>query len=105
MERNGEIGSFRVGSRMRCNNGELLLEAALSGLGLAILPTFMASHHLANGDLQMVLPQWKLPGGSISVVFPKDKQPSVKLRALIDAMIETYSPIPRWDREISDILA
>lgn len=69
MERNGEIGSFRVGSRMRRNNGELLLEAALSGLGLGILPTFMASNHLASGDLRIVLPQWKLPGGSISVCF------------------------------------
>ena len=104
MERNGKAGSFRVGSRMRCNNGELLQEAALSGIGLATLPTFMASCHLASGRLRVVLPQWALPGGSISVVFPKNKQPSVKLRALIDAMVEAYSPIPAWDRAISHIL-
>lgn len=104
MERDGVSASHRVGYRMRCNNGEMLQEAALAGLGLAILPTFMAAPHLANGSLRPVLRDYPLPGGSIAVVFAKDKQPSIKLRALIDAMVGAYSPVPSWDRDIEHLL-
>lgn len=103
MDKDGVPGSYRVGHRMRCNNGEVLQEAALAGLGLAILPTFMAVKHLANGSLRPVLRQCPIPAGSISVVFAKDKQPSIKLRAFIDAMVETYSPVPPWDRDIEHL--
>lgn len=104
MERDGVSASYRVGYRMRCNNGEMLQEAALAGLGLAILPTFMAWPHLASGRLRPVLRNCSLAEGSIAVVFAKDKHPSIKLRALIDAMVEAYSPIAPWDRAITHIL-
>jgi DNA-binding transcriptional LysR family regulator len=89
---------------MRCNNGEMLQEAALAGLGLAILPTFMAAPHLMDGSLRLVMREYSLPAGSIAVVFAKDKQPSVRLRALIDAMLGAYSPTPPWDRDIEHLL-
>ena len=104
LEHAGEVEAYRVGHRMRCNNGEVLQEAALAGLGLVILPTFMAAPHLLNGRLRPVLRDHAPAGGSISVVFAKSKQPSIKLRALIDAMVEAYSPVPPWDRDIEHLL-
>lgn len=104
LERGGAQASYRVGFRMRSNNGEVLQEAALAGLGLAILPTFMASPHLASGRLKPVLKGYTLAGGAISVVFATDKQPSVKLRALIDAMVAAFAPLPSWDRDIQHLL-
>lgn len=105
LERGGEQGSYRVGLRMRSNNGEFLQQAALAGLGLAILPTFMAAPHLLSGRLRPVLTDYGLAGGTISVVFANDKQPSVKLRALIDGMIAAFAPIPAWDRDIQHLLS
>ncbi len=104
LERSGEAQSYRVGHRMRSNNGELLQEAALAGLGLAILPTFMAAPNLQNGRLRPVLRDYTPMGGSISVVFAKGKQPSTKLRVLIDAMLNAYSPTPPWDRGIHSVI-
>lgn len=100
----GETASYRVGYRMRCNNGEMLQEAALAGLGLGILPTFMASPHLSSGRLVSVLRDCELPSGSIAVVFAKDEQPSIKLRAFIDAMLEEYSPVPSWDLALEGVV-
>jgi DNA-binding transcriptional LysR family regulator len=104
LEINGQKGAYRVNGRMRCNNGEVLQTAALEGLGLAILPTFMAGPHLRSGALRVVLPQCALPGGSLSVVYVKDRQPSLKLRVLIDAMLAAYHPTPPWDVDIAELL-
>ncbi len=45
------------------NNSEALREAALAGLGIALLPDFSAQAALAAGKLQRVLPLWR-PVGS-----------------------------------------
>jgi hypothetical protein len=38
------------------------------------------------------------------VVLVRDEQPSIKLRLLIDGMIEAFGPIPLRDREIAHLL-
>ena len=95
--------SYRVGTRMRSNNGEVLLAGAIAGLGIAILPTFLAAPALADGRLTAVLPDFVPPAGDLSVVFVRDRQPSVKLRALIDAMLAAYSPTPPWELGLSAV--
>ena len=37
------------------NNGEVLRDAAIAGLGIAVLPTFIAGDALAAGTLKIVL--------------------------------------------------
>jgi DNA-binding transcriptional LysR family regulator len=44
------------------NNSEALREAAIAGLGIALLPDFSAQDALRAGKLQLVLPQWKPVG-------------------------------------------
>ena len=44
------------------NNSEALREAALAGLGIALLPDFSAQAAVLSGKLQLVLPQWKPVG-------------------------------------------
>ena len=44
------------------NNSEALREAALAGLGIALLPDFSAQAAVQSGKLQLVLPQWKPVG-------------------------------------------
>lgn len=47
---------------LRAGNSEILREAALAGLGLALLPDFSASSALARGELQELLPAWRAVG-------------------------------------------
>jgi DNA-binding transcriptional LysR family regulator len=44
------------------NNSEALREAALAGLGIALLPDFSAQDAVRAGKLQVVLPQWRPVG-------------------------------------------
>jgi DNA-binding transcriptional LysR family regulator len=52
-----------VAGPFAANNSEALREAALGGLGIALLPDFSAQAGLASGKLQRVLPGWR-PVGS-----------------------------------------
>lgn len=52
----------QVQGPLRAGNSEILREAALSGLGLALLPDFSAAEALARGELVELLPDWRPVG-------------------------------------------
>ncbi len=54
--------SVAVQGPFRANNSELVREAALAGLGLALLPDFSAAAALRVGQLKEVLAQWRPVG-------------------------------------------
>ncbi len=51
-----------VSGPLVANNSEALRDAALSGLGIALVPDFSAQSALQSGKLQEVLPQWRSVG-------------------------------------------
>jgi DNA-binding transcriptional LysR family regulator len=94
----GEHGdlSVPVSGRFRVNNGEALLEAALAGLGLAILPAFMSAPALADGRLTEVLPRWRPMAQAIHAVYPHNRHLSAKVRLFVDFLAERLAPRP-WE--------
>jgi DNA-binding transcriptional LysR family regulator len=51
--------TVQVSGRLAANNSESLRDAALAGLGIALLPDFTAQSHLQSGKLVLVLPKWR----------------------------------------------
>ncbi|CAL73989.1 putative transcriptional regulatory protein, LysR family [Bradyrhizobium sp. ORS 278] len=51
-------------------NIDALLPALLDGIGIAELPCFVADPHVAEGRLEILLPDWKLPGGGLYFITP-----------------------------------
>ncbi|NYS30449.1 LysR family transcriptional regulator [Pantoea sp. WMus005] len=49
----------RIQGSFATNNSESIRDAALQGLGIAMLPDFSAREALAAGSLQQVLPDWQ----------------------------------------------
>ena len=58
-----EHRTVAVAGPLAANNSEALRDAALAGLGIALLPDFSAQAALGDGRLQAVLPRWA-PGGA-----------------------------------------
>lgn len=67
--RAGATVSVAVGGVFAANNSEALREAALAGLGIALLPDFSAQQALRNGKLVRVLPSWRAVGPFASHVY------------------------------------
>lgn len=57
--------TVQIGGPLAANNSEALRDAALSGLGVALLPDFSAQAALQAGKLVQVLPDWQ-PVGSFA---------------------------------------
>ena len=54
-----ETVQVKIQGNFATNNSESIRDAALQGLGIAMLPDFSASAALASGTLQQVLPEWQ----------------------------------------------
>lgn len=79
------------------NNGAALVAAAVGDQGLIYQPQFIVAAALKRGDLVVVeLDQPPLGLGGIHVVYPPDRRPPAKVRAMIDYLVEAFSGELPW---------
>ncbi len=88
---NGQPVRIAVRGRYRVNNGELIGDAAVAGLGLALLPTFIIGRHLASGALVPVLEAFQPPPLNVYAVYPQHRQGSLLIRVFTHYLHETLS--------------
>jgi DNA-binding transcriptional LysR family regulator len=69
-------------------SGDALREATLLGLGIAQSNWWLFRQDIADGTLTEVLKPHRVPGRSISVVYPPTKFVPKKLRVMIDFLVE-----------------
>ncbi len=77
-----------VGGRLRANNGELLCEAAVAGMGIAYLPRFIVQQAISSGQLQTVLDDFVTEPLALSAVYPQHRQTSRPVQVLIEFLRE-----------------
>lgn len=90
--------AVRPEGRFRADNGEALLSAAVAGLGIALLPTFLAAPEFAAGRLVPLLPDYPVPESGLYIVRPPPAgHVPRKIRVLTDHLIERFGGEPVWD--------
>jgi DNA-binding transcriptional LysR family regulator len=72
------------------NNGEVLAEAALQGLGITLLPDFIVEDALADGRLVRVLEGRERSPLTLSVLYPSRQHVPAKTRLFIDHLVEQF---------------
>ncbi len=98
----GEPTSLRLSGRVSVNDLEALRGAALGGLGVALLPTWLVAEELRDGRLATVLPEWNWavaagPEPAIRGVYPPKKVVAPKVRAFLDFLARRFGSPPYWD--------
>ena len=89
--------AVRPEGRLRTDNGEVMRQWAIEGLGIAALPSFLASDALAEGKLEAILRDYQMPEAAIYVVRPPGAYVPGKVRVLIDTLAERFGGEPFWD--------
>jgi DNA-binding transcriptional LysR family regulator len=100
----GADGAVRVevGGRLRANNGDALREAVLAGMGIALLPTFIAGDDLRAGRLVELLPGWREESeGEVHAVYPAMRNLSPKVRVFVDFLVDRFGDPPYWDEGLT----
>lgn len=94
--------AFRLGARtrkvavsgpMRSNNGEMLRDAAIAGLGVIILPDFIVAAALADGRLVEVLEKFRPAAFAAYAVYPQHRQSSLLVHAFSDFLVERFRAV------------
>jgi len=101
----GGLEKVKVDGPLIANNGDVLCGAAVSGMGIANLPTFIVSRHLREGRLQPLLPGFPPPEQGIHAVYPHSRNLSVKVRVFVDFLADHFGPDPYWDEGLEGLVA
>ncbi|WP_108124849.1 LysR family transcriptional regulator [Saccharospirillum mangrovi] len=88
-ERQGESLSVDVAGALRLNRSELMLQAAISGLGIAFVPQLLAKPYLKQGQLVPLLESWCPYYPGLALYYPGYRQVPVNLRAFIEVLKTT----------------
>lgn len=93
----GMAWPVEVKGRLRTNNGDALRTAALQGVGLAYLPTFIVGGDLQAGTLISLLGDYIPQDSAVHAVYPHSRHLSPKVRAFVDFLADRFGPRPYWD--------
>jgi DNA-binding transcriptional LysR family regulator len=94
---NGLPLSVPVAACLSSNNGDTLRDAALKGIGVACLPTFMVGSDIAAGRLVVVLADYPPQDRTIHALYAPNRFLAAKSRVFIDFLVERFQR-PAWDR-------
>lgn len=81
---------MRVKGNLHSESGNVLLNAAVNGVGILRAPTFMVSSALRQGRLEAVLDDYMPTSTGLYAVFPRTKFVSTKVRAFVDYLAEKW---------------
>ncbi|WP_168798624.1 LysR family transcriptional regulator [Herbaspirillum sp. ST 5-3] len=85
--------------KCRVNSSEVMIQLALDGMGILMLPTYIVGQYLKSGRLQEILPDSIAnPGMSLYMTYMPNKYMQPKVRAFIDHLMAHFGPVPPWDR-------
>jgi DNA-binding transcriptional LysR family regulator len=86
-----ETQRVTVSGPLHANNGDILAQAAVAGMGIALLPNFIIERAVADGRLVPVLCEWEAPAITVNAVYPSSRRVPMKTRAFIDFLVAELS--------------
>lgn len=79
--------------RLVCDDMQLLKSAILNGVGAGWLPANLCGKELADGLLQLLLPDWHLPSGHFRLAYANRRGLTPAVRALIDFLVDSLAGV------------
>jgi DNA-binding transcriptional LysR family regulator len=100
-----ESGALRLDGSFQTNSTDALYHAALAGIGVARLSTYLVGDDLRAGRLVRLLPDYEDTSSDIYAVYSTRRNLSPKVRAFIDRLVDRFQPVPPWERESGAVLS
>lgn len=95
IDENGNKGSAALRKVFATDSAEMMLDACLEGVGVAILPVFSVATYLRSEQLVRVLPEYDTdPELIIHAIFPQNRHLSTKVRLFVDCLTSSCQALP-----------
>ena len=85
-------------SNLTTNSGNAMMQLAVAGHGIIMLPTFFSWEALEKGDLVPILENYTMTNMHAYAIYPATRYLPFKVRSLIDFLIARFGDYPYWDR-------
>jgi DNA-binding transcriptional LysR family regulator len=89
--------SVEVRSKLHANDNRVLRDAAVRGIGLAVLPRFVAHEDLKAGRLVEVMPNHPVPTFWMKALVPRIKMNKPAVAELVNFLKSRMQPLPPWE--------
>jgi DNA-binding transcriptional LysR family regulator len=86
----GEVASADIRPLAVFDDPEAMARAAVSGLGIALLPAPHALPFLRSGQLVRILPEWSAQAGVLSIYYSSRKLLPAKTRVFVDFVVDKF---------------
>ena len=86
----GDEAAVECTTRLIFTDPEAMAQAALMGLGVALLPMPFALPWLEQGALVRLLPGWYEDAGALSIYYPSRKLVPAKTRVFVDFVLTSF---------------
>ncbi|MBJ6135218.1 LysR family transcriptional regulator [Ochrobactrum sp. Q0168] len=84
----------RVDGQLTFNNSYAMIDAAVSGYGIAYVPENIVERQIASGELALVLDEWSPFFDGYFLYYPTRRQNSPAFKIIVDALRYQVSPSP-----------
>ena len=91
LHRDGETRRIALTPRVAGFDFPMLMALARQGIGITLLPETLCADAVRAGELEVVLPEWRLPQGTCHAVFPSRRGLLPAVRALLDFLAARFA--------------
>ena len=82
---------------LKASTGEFLKDAAVEGMGIIMVPSFIAYKEIERGALLPLLKDYKIPHVDAYAIYPQTRHLSQRVRAFVDFLVKRFEGTPYWD--------
>ncbi|MFI3309833.1 LysR substrate-binding domain-containing protein [Ewingella allii] len=87
----GKVHSMTLPTTLSVTGAESMKEAARRGLGIIQVPKYGLTEDLQTGALVQILPQFPPASMQVSLLYPRNRQLSPRVRVFIDWMVKEFA--------------
>lgn len=91
LDENGRIVLLEPTVRHIVSHGEALRDAAVGGMGIAFLSTWLAGDEIAKGQLRIIPVKTPENDASVTALWPVSRNLSPRIRAVVDRLYAAFN--------------
>lgn len=99
---NDQLLKTRIIPYLKASNGDFLRDAAVAGLGIVQLPTFIVYKAIESGQLIPLLTEFHASQLTAYAIYPQTRHLSQRVRAFVDFLVKRFEGLPYWDLCLQD---
>ncbi len=88
-----ETEHVQMKTRVMCNQMTSLIQIAIEGAGIALVPSYLCRNEILSGRLTHILPSWHSSGLPVTMLSPLPFSASARLKLTADAIAKNVSAL------------